>query len=72
MHGQNARKHPEDQGKDSAKLEQPKELHESIKFLKKAIKKVWGEISDDMVKRVVDSWPGLLQACIDAEGGDIE
>ena len=65
-------KTPEDQGKDSAKLEQPKELHESIKSLKKAIKKAWDEMPDDMVKRVVDSWPGRLQACIDAEGGYIE
>ena len=27
---------------------------------------------DEMVARVVDSWPGRLQACIDAEGGYIE
>ena len=46
--------------------------HESIKSLKKAIKKTWDEMPDDMVKRVVDSWPGRLQACIDAEGGYIE
>jgi len=46
--------------------------HESIKSLKKAIKKAWDEMPDDMVKRVVDSWPGRLQACIDAEGGYIE
>ena len=31
--------------------------HESIKSLKKAIKKAWDEMPDDMVKRVVDSWP---------------
>uniref|UniRef100_A0A914DM26 Transposase n=1 Tax=Acrobeloides nanus TaxID=290746 RepID=A0A914DM26_9BILA len=27
---------------------------------------------DEMVARVVDSWPDRLQACIDAEGGYIE
>ena len=42
--------------------------HESVKSLKKAIKKAW----DEMVKRVVDSWPGRLQTCVDAEGGYIE
>uniref|UniRef100_A0A914DST5 Transposase n=1 Tax=Acrobeloides nanus TaxID=290746 RepID=A0A914DST5_9BILA len=42
--------------------------HESVKSLKKTIKKAW----DEMVKRVVDSWPGRLQACVDAEGGYIE
>uniref|UniRef100_A0A914DDW3 Uncharacterized protein n=1 Tax=Acrobeloides nanus TaxID=290746 RepID=A0A914DDW3_9BILA len=47
---------------------QPKELHESIMSLKKAIKKAWDEMPDDIVKRVVDSWPGRLQACIDDEG----
>ena len=46
--------------------------HESIKSLKKAIKKAWDEMPDDMVKRVVDSWPGRLQAYIDAEGRYIE
>ena len=35
---------------------------------KKAVKKAW----DEMVKRVVDSWPGCLQACFDAEWGYIE
>uniref|UniRef100_A0A914CUL4 Transposase n=1 Tax=Acrobeloides nanus TaxID=290746 RepID=A0A914CUL4_9BILA len=94
------------QGKDSAKLEQSKELkeeswksewpyspdlnpldyaiwgyleakacekpHKSINSLKKAIKKAWDEMFDEMVARVVKSWPGRLQACIDAEGGYIE
>uniref|UniRef100_A0A914D785 Transposase n=1 Tax=Acrobeloides nanus TaxID=290746 RepID=A0A914D785_9BILA len=42
--------------------------HESVKSLKKAIKKAW----DEMVKRVVNSWSGRLQTCVDAEGGYIE
>uniref|UniRef100_A0A914CKU0 Transposase n=1 Tax=Acrobeloides nanus TaxID=290746 RepID=A0A914CKU0_9BILA len=46
--------------------------HKSINSLKKAIKKAWDEMPDEMVARVVDSWPGRLQACIDAEGGYIE
>ena len=40
--------------------------------LKKAIKKAWDEMPDEMVARVVDNWPDRLQACIDAEGGYIE
>uniref|UniRef100_A0A914CRQ5 Transposase n=1 Tax=Acrobeloides nanus TaxID=290746 RepID=A0A914CRQ5_9BILA len=48
------------------------EKPKSIKSLKKPIKKAWDEMPDEMVARVVDSWPGRLQACIDAEGGYIE
>ena len=46
--------------------------HETVKSLKKAIKKAWDEMPDEMVQRVVDSWPGRLQACVDAQGGYIE
>lgn len=46
--------------------------HTSIKSLKKAIEKAWNEMPDEMVERMVNSWPGRLQACIDAEGGYIE
>uniref|UniRef100_A0A914BYN6 DDE_3 domain-containing protein n=1 Tax=Acrobeloides nanus TaxID=290746 RepID=A0A914BYN6_9BILA len=46
--------------------------HKSINSLKKAIKKAWDEMPDEMVARVVDSWPGRLQGCIDVEGGYIE
>lgn len=46
--------------------------HESVKLLKKAVKKAWDEMPDELVKRVVDSWPDRLQACVDAEGGHIE
>uniref|UniRef100_A0A914EGZ6 Metalloendopeptidase n=1 Tax=Acrobeloides nanus TaxID=290746 RepID=A0A914EGZ6_9BILA len=34
--------------------------------------KAWDEMPDEMVARVVDTWPDKLQACIDAEGGYIE
>jgi hypothetical protein len=46
--------------------------HDSIASLKRAIKKAWDEMPDEMVARVVDTWPDKLQACIDAEGGYIE
>uniref|UniRef100_A0A914DI72 Transposase n=1 Tax=Acrobeloides nanus TaxID=290746 RepID=A0A914DI72_9BILA len=46
--------------------------HKSIASLKRAIKKAWDEMPDEMVARVVDTWPDKLQACIDAEGGYIE
>ena len=39
---------------------------------KRHVKKACDEMPDEMVARVVDSWPGRLQACIDAEGGYIE
>uniref|UniRef100_A0A914CST1 Phage protein n=1 Tax=Acrobeloides nanus TaxID=290746 RepID=A0A914CST1_9BILA len=38
----------------------------------KSYQKGMGQEPDEMVARVVDSWPGHLQACIDAEGGYIE
>uniref|UniRef100_A0A914EJM7 Uncharacterized protein n=1 Tax=Acrobeloides nanus TaxID=290746 RepID=A0A914EJM7_9BILA len=44
----------------------------SIESLKRAIKKAWDEMSDEMIARVVDTWPSRLQACIDADGEYIE
>ena len=41
-------------------------------FFEESYQKAWNEMPDEMVARVVDSWPGRLQACIDAEGGYIE
>uniref|UniRef100_A0A914BXA6 Transposase n=1 Tax=Acrobeloides nanus TaxID=290746 RepID=A0A914BXA6_9BILA len=58
--------------KNDRKAKACEKPHKSIKSLKKAIKKAWDEMSDEMVARVVDSWPGRLQACIDADGGYIE
>uniref|UniRef100_A0A914DZU9 DDE-1 domain-containing protein n=1 Tax=Acrobeloides nanus TaxID=290746 RepID=A0A914DZU9_9BILA len=62
---------PSDDARNSSSRKNSKP-HESIKSLKKAIKKAWDEMPDDLVKRVVDNWSGPLQACIDAEGGYIE
>uniref|UniRef100_A0A914E4J9 Uncharacterized protein n=1 Tax=Acrobeloides nanus TaxID=290746 RepID=A0A914E4J9_9BILA len=38
----------------------------------RAIKKAWDKMPDDMVARVMDSWPARLQACVDADGGYFE
>ena len=46
--------------------------HESVESLKKSIQKALDDMPDDMVKLMVDTWPGKLQACIDSEGGYIE
>uniref|UniRef100_A0A914DXS1 Transposase n=1 Tax=Acrobeloides nanus TaxID=290746 RepID=A0A914DXS1_9BILA len=46
--------------------------HNSVTTLKKAIRKAWNEMPQDLVQRVVDAFPGRLQACIDAGGGHFE
>ena len=37
--------------------------HKTIKSLKRAIKKAWKEMPDEMVERVVDSWPASVYRC---------
>jgi hypothetical protein len=40
--------------------------------LKRAIRKAWNEMPGDMVARLVDAFPGRLQACIDAKSDHFE
>uniref|UniRef100_A0A914EGJ1 Uncharacterized protein n=1 Tax=Acrobeloides nanus TaxID=290746 RepID=A0A914EGJ1_9BILA len=46
--------------------------HNSVTTLKKAIRKAWNEMPQDLVQRVVDAFLGRLQACIDAGGSHFE
>jgi transposase len=46
--------------------------HQSIEALKKSLKKAWGEIPMEMIRKAMDDFPKRLVKCIKAEGGHSE
>ena len=46
--------------------------HKDVESLKRALIKVWDEITVEMLEQIVDNFPKPLKACVEAKGGHFE
>jgi hypothetical protein len=46
--------------------------HKTVESLKRALTKVWDEITVETLAKIVDNFPKRLKACVEAEGGHFE